>query len=100
MAPATEVGTMRRRVWRSRATTAAVDMEFLCFDLHETKEHELRWKDELLLGSRKLPTPVLSGSGSRVFLSPAMPRSTPVSMIQLRHCGPDDGKWLRMLEVS
>src|SRR5208337_241226 len=36
---------------------------------------------------RKLPTPVLSGSGSRVFLSPAILRSTPVSMIQLKHCG-------------
>ena len=36
---------------------------------------------------RKLPTPVLSGSGSRVFLSPAILRSTPVSMIQLKHRG-------------
>jgi hypothetical protein len=62
-------------------------MDFLCFVLHETKEHELRWKEELLLGSRKLPTPVLSGSGSRVFLSPAMPRSTPVSISRLKHRG-------------
>jgi hypothetical protein len=62
-------------------------MSFLCFVLPETKELELRWNEEVPLGSRKLPTPVLSGSGSRVFLSPAIPRSTPVSMIQLKHCG-------------
>jgi hypothetical protein len=49
--------------------------------------------EELLLGSRKLPTPVLSGSGSRVFLSPAILRSTPVSIAQLKHCGQEEGKW-------
>ena len=58
---------------------------FLCFDFPETKEHELRWMEEVPLGSRKLPTPVLSGSGSRVFLSPAILRSTPVSMTPLKH---------------
>ena len=36
---------------------------------------------------RKLPTPVLSGSGSRVFLSPAY-RSTPVSITRLKHYCP------------
>jgi hypothetical protein len=67
-------------------------MDILCFVLPETKEHELCWKEELLLGSRKLPTPVLSGSGSRVFLSPAMLRSTPVSITQLKHCGREECK--------
>jgi len=30
-------------------------MDFLCFDLPETKELELRWKEELLLGFESFP---------------------------------------------
>jgi hypothetical protein len=67
-------------------------MDFLCFVLPETKELEPRWKEEVPLSQRKLPTPVLSGSGSRVFLSPAILRSTPVSTIQLKHRGREEGK--------
>jgi hypothetical protein len=59
-------------------------MESPCQQLLETKELTLGIEEEGPQGPRKLPTPVLSGSGSRVFLSPTS-WSTPVSIIKLKH---------------
>ena len=60
----------------------------LVSELHETRELTLRFEEEGPQGPGKLPTPVLSGSGSRVFLSPTS-WSTPVSIIRLEHSQPD-----------
>jgi hypothetical protein len=60
----------------------------LVSELNETRELTLRFEEEGPQGPGKLPTPVLSGSGSRVFLSPTL-WSTPVSIIRLKHSQPD-----------
>jgi hypothetical protein len=43
-------GTVPEVVLRLRTVGAAVNMDILGFVFPETKEHELRWKEELLLG--------------------------------------------------
>jgi len=81
---ANEMGTMRRRVWRSRGMRVADDMGFLCFVLPETKELELRWKEELLLGFESFPRRYYPDR-VRGYFSARNPAEHPVSMIQLKH---------------
>jgi hypothetical protein len=64
---------------RSGPPAAKLDIDSSCFQITETGELTLEF-EEGAVRLRKLPTPVLSGSGSRVFLSPTS-WSTPVSII-------------------
>ena len=78
----TQSGTKVRNEMRL-VLNVALNMRSPCFQpkKQERVRHDSKRKATSL---PKLPTPVLSGSGSRVFLSPT-PWSTPVSIMRLKH---------------
>src|SRR5580658_6318154 len=73
------------RVWIG-GVAAGLSMNSPCFQLKQEGQAQMRRK--LPLRFKKLPTPVLSGSGSRVFSQPHSLWSTPVSIMQLKHSAP------------
>jgi hypothetical protein len=64
--------------------------------MKQENSHEISRKKAARIG--KLPTPVLSGSGSRVSLSPTS-WSTPVSIVLLKHSWGGFASGIRVVEV-